>query len=181
MADYLPTNTARIRVTQTGPRGTHKMVFRVDPASTIALAMDEARSILTLMLPYMLAGSTWESAEVAAEGSDVFLPATFAPITGAAGETAANATPYGLYLNFVGRTTAGSRVAFYLFNVGPALMTANNRLTPAEHSLTLPPLLAAFNGATGILAGIDQNSFVMKGYANSGIHDRVARKSRAIV
>lgn len=181
MADYLETNTARIRVTQTGPRGTHKMIFRVDPASTLALARDEAHAICDALTTFMLSGTAWASAEQAAEGSDVFLPIDWTPILHPAGaEAASNAHEYGAYLNFVGRSAGGSRVAWYLFNITNACKTANNRLTAAEYP-TLTGVLDAFNGATGILCGIDQNPFIMKAYANSGINDRVAKKSRSLV
>lgn len=180
MADYLPTNTARIRVTQTGPRGTHKMVFRVDPASTVLLATDEVHSICELMTAFMVSATSWVSAEAAPLGSDVFLPIAWTAIVHPDGvEAVTNSNPYGLYLNFVGRTTAGSRTAFYLFNVAMSTMTANNRLTPAEN-VSIAPLLDAFNGSAGILCGIDQNAFIMKGYGNSGINDRVAKKSRSL-
>lgn len=181
MADYLETNTARIRVTQTGPRGTHKMIFRVDPASTLLLASDEAHAICTAILALLLSGTGYPSAEAAAEGSDVFLPIDWEPITHVTGiETVSNAHEYGAYANFVGRTVGGSRVAFYVFNIINQIKTANNRLTVAEFG-ELAGMLTAFNGATGILCGIDQNSFTMKGYVNTGINDRVAKKSRSLV
>jgi hypothetical protein len=180
MADYLQTNTARIRVTQTGPRGTHKMVFRVDPASTIALARDEAHAICTLMLPFMLSATAWPSAESAAEGSDVFLPIDWTTIIHTDGiEAANNSHEYGAYCNFFGRSAGGSRCAWYLFNIINAVKTANNRLTAAEFP-SLTALLDAFNGSAGIISGIDQNPFIMKGYANTGINGRVAKKARAL-
>jgi hypothetical protein len=181
MADFLQTNTPRLRVTQTGARGSHKLTFRYPPAGVLADAIAAARSIVTLMLAFNLSGTSYESAEWAAEGSDVFLPATWgSPITGGAQPAATNAVPYGLYLNFLGRTSAGSRVAWYVFNTHPNSQSANNRLTPAESS-DVTDLIAAFTTSATVLCGIDQNTFVMKAYANTGINDRIAKKSRSLV
>lgn len=181
MADYLATNTPRIRVTQTGPRGTHKTNFRYFPGGDLAAAITEVRSICTLIQPMCWLGTGWSSAEAADEGSDVFLPVTWAPITaGATSNVADNTDEYGYYLNLVGRTTGGSRVAWYLFNCTKQIRTANNRLVGSENT-NLTDLLAAMNAATAILCGIDQNPFVMKAYGNTGINDKVGRKSRSIV
>lgn len=181
MADYLSTNTARLRVTQTGPRGTHKMVFRAAPESSKALVIGSARTIVTAMQGFLLSTTAFSSAEWAEYGSDVFLPADWgAPIVTTAPNAASNTTPYGIYLNFPGRSAAGSRVAFYLFNIFEAFQTTNNRLTPAEQP-AVTGVCDALDGASGILCGIDQTSFIMKRYANSGINDRVAKKSRSLV
>lgn len=181
MADYLATNTPRIRLLQTGPRGTHHMTFRYAPGATQAAALAAVTPIAELMLPFMLAGSSWESAEAAAEGSDVFLPIEWSPlVAGDTGGIASNADPYGHYVNFVGRSLGGSRVAWYLFNTSYAFGTANNRLTSAERPI-LTALIAAFNANSGTIVGVDQTGFVMKSYANTGINDKVAKKSRALV
>lgn len=181
MADYLSTNTPRIRATQTGPRGTHKMNFRYFPAGDLAGAITEVRSICALMQPICWQGTVWASAEAAAEGSDVFLPVDWAPITtGATDNVADNTDEYGYYLNVIGRTTAGSRVAWYLYNVTKQVRTANNRLTGAENT-NLTALIAGLNGASTILCGIDQNPFTMKAYGNTGINDKISKKSRSTV
>ncbi len=180
MADYLSTNTPRLRVTQTGPRGTHKMTFRVASGSDSAAALTAVTPILELMFPLMLNHTAWASAEFAAEGSDVFLPVAFTPLAAPENtENVDNSYPYGQYVNFVGRTGSGSRVAYYLFNVTRATMTANNRLTTAEHA-SLAALLAAFAANVPPLVGIDQNGYVLKAYANTGINDQVAKKARSL-
>jgi hypothetical protein len=180
MADYLPTNTPRLRMTQTGPRGTHKMVFRVVPGTTPAGALAAVTPVIEAMLPFMISATAWASAEFAAEGSEVFLPVPFTPIVHADGVEAVNPTnAYGLYINWIGRSSAGSRAAFYLFNVGVGSMTANNRLTPAENA-SITALLAAFDANNTVLCAIDQNPFVLKAYGNTGINADVAKKSRAL-
>lgn len=181
MADYLETNTPRLRVTQTGPRGTHHMIFRSQPASSHATMIAGARAILTTLAVFCWHSTSWALADIAAEGSDVFLPADWgSPIAGGLDADPGNTDPYGVYLNFIGRSLGGSRAAFYLFNVATNYMTANNRLTPTE----APPITAVKTAiddvANGIVA-IDQTSVVMKAYANSGINDRVAKKSRSLV
>lgn len=180
MADYVASNTPRLKVTQTGPRGTHKMTFRVVPGTSVADAISAVQPVIEAMFPILLNGVTWASAEYAAEGSDVFLPTTFAPIPqGGATENVDNSYPYGQYVNFIGRSTGGSRVAFYLFNVTKATMTANNRLTAAE-AASLTNILTVFAANADVLCGIDQNPFVLKAYANTGINDDVAKKARAL-
>lgn len=181
MADFLSTNTPRLKFTQTGPRGTHKMTFRVVPGTTQAAALAAATPVIEAMLGFMISATAWASAEWANEGSDVFVPIDFTPIPHVSGiEAATNTLPYGAYVNFTGRSTAGSRAAFYLFNVGINTMSANNRLTPAEYA-SLTTVLDAFAANDAVLCAIDQNPFVMKGYANTGINDKVAKKSRSLV
>lgn len=181
MADYLATNTPRLRLLQTGPRGSHHMTFRLAPGTSQAAGITAVTPVAELMLPFCFSTTSWASAEWANEGSDIFLPVTWTPITHAVPDAIAdNAHPYGLYLNFMGRSLGGSRCAWYLFNVPNAISTANNRLTVGENS-NLAALLAAMNANTPPLVGIDQTAFVMKGYGNSGINDKVAKKSRALV
>ena len=181
MADYLSTNTPRLKMTQSGPRGTHHMTFRVGSAIEPPAALTAVTPIIQLMLPFMMSGTAWSAAEWAAQGSDVFLPITFTPIIHPDNtEYVTNLHEYGAYINFVGRSTGGSRVAFYLFNITLGCKTANNRLTAAEHA-GISPLLAAFAANAATLAGIDQNPFVLKAYANSGVNGKVAKKSRSLV
>jgi hypothetical protein len=181
MADYVSSNTDRYRLLQTGPRGSHFMQFRVVPGTTEIGAITAITPIIEAMIPFMLDGSSWASCEKALEGSDVFLPVPWTPINATAGPNPlSNLQIYGAYINFVGRSTGGSRVAFYLFNVHMAYMTANNRLTGAENA-NVTAVLDAFAANSGDLAAIDQNTYVMKAYANTGINDKVAKKSRSIV
>jgi hypothetical protein len=179
MADYLATNTPRLKMTQTGPRGTHHMTFRVKPGTTPAAALVAVTPVIEAMLPLMTEGTAWNSAEFAAIDSDVFLPVDFTPIIHApTGLNVLNTFPYGMYVNFVGRTAAGSRVAFYLFNVDRDYLTANNRLTPAENA-NVATVKTVMQANSAVLCGIDQNSFILKDYANTGINDAVAKRSRA--
>lgn len=181
MADFLSTNTPRLKMTQTGPRGTHKMTFRVLPGTSSADALNAVTPVIESMLAFMLSATAWASAEWAVEGSDVFLPIDFTPIPHVSGiEAVSNAHEYGRYVNFVGRSSAGSRASFYLFNVINATMSANNRMTPAEN-VNLQATLDAFAANDDVLCAIDQNPFVLKAYANTGINDQVAKKSRALV
>jgi hypothetical protein len=180
MADYLSTNTARLRVTQIGPRGTHKMQFRFMDVTPDADMVGEARLICAALKAITFVGVEWIAAEKAVEGSDVFLPVEWGSSivsTGAISES--NIEPYGTYLNFLGRSVAGSRLAFYLYNVPAIYLTKNNRLTTSEEA-NVGTIIGVFNAASPVMVGIDQNAFVMKNYANSGINDRVAKKSRAL-
>lgn len=180
MADYAASNTPRLKVLQTGPRGTHHMVFRFGVATSTANMISQARTVTLAMLALCLNGTTWESAELAAEGSEVFLPVAWgAAQVASGGDSVAVGDEYGRYVNFVGRSTAGSRVAFYVFNVTRNSGTANNRLTAAE-AAAVPDVIAALSAGGTNFAAIDQNPFVMKAYANTGINDAVAKKSRAL-
>lgn len=180
MADYLATNTQRYKVLYTGPRGTHHMIFRFPTGTSLANMTSQVRTVLGEMKGLTLEGTQFESAELAPEGSEVFLPVDFGAVivsNSATGVTAQD--EYGRYVNFVGRSTGGSRVAFYLFNVHKGTASANNRLTAAENAVvgTVIPTLAG----SGInICAIDQNPFVMKSYANTGINDAVAKKSRSL-
>jgi hypothetical protein len=181
MADYLATNTPRLRMTQTGPRGTHKMQFRVVPGTTSAAALTAVTPVIEAMLPLMTQGCSWAAAEWAPEGSDVFLPIDFTPINRApTGIDVVNTYPYGMYVNWIGRSSAGSRASFYLFNVDRDYMTANNRLTPAENA-NVGTVITVFAANSDVLCAIDQQPFTLKNYANTGINDEVAKKSRALV
>lgn len=180
MADYLSTNTARLRVTQTGPRGTHRMQFRFMDVTPDADMVGEARLICAALKALVFIDTAWISAEKAVEGSDVFLPVDWGGAINSTGVVSeSNIEPYGTYLNFLGRTSAGSRVAYYLYNVPAIYLTKNNRLTPAEEA-NVGAVITAFNAAPPVMVGIDQNGFVMKAYANSGINDQVAKKSRSL-
>jgi len=178
MADYLATNTPRLKVLQSGPRGTHHMLFRAIPASDVAAVVTEVRSIVTLMNGLCLDGTSWASAEWAAEGSEVFLPVSWgAAITAASGAAASAVDEYGRYVRFEGKSTTGARVSWALFNVLNTTGTANNRLTGAENA-AVNNIVAGLNGSTSILCAIDQNPFFMKTYGNTGINDAVAKRSR---
>lgn len=180
MADYLATNTPRLKVLYTGPRGTHHMIFRFAPATSIANMVSQTRTIIGELKGFTLETTSFESAEHAAEGSEVFLPVDWGAAILSNSATAVTANDeYGRYVNFVGRSTGGSRVAFYLFNVYRNTGTANNRLTNAENA-AVGPALATFAGSGINLVAIDQNPVVMKSYCNTGINDAVAKKSRAL-
>jgi hypothetical protein len=180
MADYLSFNTPRLKVLQTGPRGTHHMIFRFGLATSEANMITQSRAVCDQMKDLCLDGTAFESAELAAEGSEVFLPIAWgSPMVAATGAGVTAQDEYGRYVNFVGRSTAGSRVAYYLFNVKKDTGTANNRLTIAENAQVGNILDAIRDDAINLVA-IDQNAFVMKSYANTGINDAVAKKSRAL-
>jgi hypothetical protein len=156
------------------------MVFRFGLATSVANMVSQARTVTSAMLGLCLNGTTWESAELAPEGSEVFLPVAWGAAQVKTGGTdVAVGDEYGRYVNFVGRSTGGSRVAFYVFNVVRDSGTANNRLTQAESADVTAVLAALAAGGTNF-AAIDQNPFVMKAYANSGINDAVAKKSRSL-
>lgn len=180
MADYTASNTKRLKVRQTGPRGTHHMVFRFPQVQSEVTMISQARAICTAFSPLCLDDASFESAEVASEGSEVFVPVAWgAAIISATGVPVTNNDEYGRYVNFVGRSTGGSRVAYYLFNVKDQTRSANNRLTSAENAHVGNVLTAI--ATTGVnLVAIDQNPFFMKSYANTGINDAVAKKSRAL-
>ena len=180
MADYTASNTPRLKVLQTGPRGTHHMVFRFGPATSQVNMISQARAITGAMLGLCVDGTSFESAEVAAEGSEVFVPVAWGAVqTAASGQGVTAQDEYGRYVNFVGRSTGGSRVAYYLFNVSYQTGTANNRLTAAEKAAVATVLTAIATDGINLVA-IDQNPFFMKSYANTGINDAVAKKSRAL-
>jgi hypothetical protein len=180
MADYVASNTKRLKVLQTGQRGTHHMTFRFPEVQSEATMITQARAVCTAMAAFCIMQTSFESAEVAHEGSEVFLPVVWGdPITVAGTGVAGNNEEYGRYVNFVGRSTGGSRVAFYLFNVPQSTGTKNNRLTGAEDA-NVTAVIAALQAAGTNFVAIDQNPFVMKSYANTGINDAVAKKSRAL-
>ena len=180
MADYAASNTKRIKVLQTGPRGTHHMVFRFPEVQDEATMIAQTRAATLAMLGMCLDGTTWASAEVAHEGSEVFLPVVWgAPQVAASGAGVDGFDEYGRYCNFVGRSLGGSRVAYYLFNCIRQTGTANNRLTPAENA-NVSLINATLAGAGINIIAIDQNVTVMKGYANTGINDAVAKKARSL-
>jgi len=181
MADYMSWNTPRLKMTQTGPRGTHKMTFRLAPGLSYIDGLAAVTPVIESMLALMLSDTAWAAAEFAAQGSDTFLPVPFTPIPHVSGvEAASNAHEYGRYVNFIGRSAGGSRVAFYLFNVINATQSANNRLTAVENA-ALTDIFAAFAANSDVIVGIDRNVFTLKPYANTGINDDVAKKSRALV
>jgi hypothetical protein len=180
MADYEASNTKRLKVLQTGPRGTHHLIFRFPQVESAANMISQARAVCTSMQGLLLDGTSFESAEVANEGSEVFLPVAWgAPIITATGAGVTAGDEYGRYVNFVGRSLGGSRVAYYLFNVTRATGTANNRLTSSENA-NVGTILSAFAAEGNNFVAIDQNPFVLKSYANTGINDAVAKKSRAL-
>jgi len=180
MADYAASNTKRLKVLQTGPRGTHHLTFRFPEVQDETTMISQARAVCDAFKLMCLDGTSFESAEVAHEGSEVFLPVTWgAAISSATGFAVAASDEYGRYVNFVGRSLGGSRVAWYLFNVKHETGTANNRLTNTEDS-HVGGVLTAISDTAINLVGIDQNPIVMKSYANTGINDAVAKKSRSL-
>jgi hypothetical protein len=180
MADYASDYTRRIRVQYSGPRGTHKMQFRnYGLLSTNAGLIAGARAAVVTLATLQFPGTVWNGAEIADAGSEIFLPVTWgADITAAAGPAATNTDPFGAYLQFTARSTGGSRVSFYLYNVSAVHLTANNRLTLSEEA-GLAAIWTALEDATNGLTAIDGNSFVCKRYANTKINSHIARISRA--
>lgn len=180
MADYIASNTKRLKVLQTGPRGTHHTIFRFPEVQSEATMITQARAVCTAFRMLCLDGTSYESAEVAHEGSEVFVPVAWgAAIVAAAGIPVTLNDEYGRYVNFVGRSTGGSRVAFYLFNAQDNTRSANNRLTSAENA-QVGNIIAALTAGGNNFVAIDQNPFFMKSYANTGINDAVAKKSRSL-
>lgn len=180
MTNYASTNTKRLKVLYTGPRGTHHMIFRFPQVQSEATMISQVRTVITNMAALTFEGTNFEAAEVADEGSEVFLPVAWgAAIPGTSTIAVGVNDEYGRYVNFVGRTTGGSRVAFYLFNVRSSTGTANNRLTATEQPL-VATIINSLQASGVNFVGIDQNPFVMKSYANTGINDAVAKKSRSL-
>jgi hypothetical protein len=177
MADFLSSNTRRLRVLYTGPRGSHVMLFRNSgDASTMAALITAARAAATAFIGLQWTTTSWISAEGAEQDSDIFLPVVWgAAITAGGAANPTNADPFGFYGQFVGRSTAGSRVSWYLYNVNTSISSANNRFTPAE-SAVVSTITAALVANT--LCAIDRNPFVMKQYANTGYNDHLVRVSR---
>jgi hypothetical protein len=179
MADYVASNTRRLRVTYSGPRGQHVMLFRnAGLLSTLAGLIAGARAVVTEMALMQVSGTSWISAEYADEGSDIFLPATWGAAINAPGTfTADNTNAFGSYAQFTGKSTSGSRASFYIFNVATGYLTANNRLTPTELAQVTAICDAIEDSANGLCA-IDKGSIVCKRYANTRINAHVARISR---
>jgi len=179
MADYLATNTARLKVLQQGGRGQHHILFRAAPMAAQAGVIAEARSLCTLFGAFCFNGTLFASAEWAASGSDVFLPVDWgAPIEISSAAGVSNADEYGRYVRFEAKSTGGSRCSWTVFNVIPQTGTANNRLIASENA-NVADTVAGLNAASGVLCAIDQLPFFAKSYANTGINDAVKKRSRA--
>lgn len=174
--DYPTNNTTRLKVGYTWPIGRGHLQFRgvrdVDLADVIAAVRD----VLTAAAPHLYNDLSFDSLDASAEGTDTFAPLPWTPIDGSIGSDLPANYSASYRLQFVGTSTSGAAVSFYL--PGTVLqVTRRLRLTRADLAV-VPAVLDALADGYSQIAAIDGHSVVWKQYGNSVYNDYLTHKAR---
>jgi len=178
MAPADPTTTRRFKCWYTGPYGEHVMLFHAISGASVGDFYAGVQEIITLMSEMQYDGVSWDHAEIAAPGSNLFFPYTgWTTITAdSVYSPAANDSP-SAFLNFCGRSqTDGRRVKLYLFEMGLA-PTNNMRLLSSENG-GVAAVVIALNDETSVIGTITGSIPVWGEYANTGQNDYLTHKAR---
>lgn len=180
MAPVPPNTTGRLRLTYTGPRGTHKMLFHAVSGFTRDATVTGARQVVFQMAGVQYAGTTWTDAEWSAPGTNFFVPFDFLDIAAPAeNPTPTDADPSAKFLSFVGRSeTTGVRKRLFLFNAAYTFQADLRREGP--ESAAIDSILDALNTNVNNIAAIDGTRVTFKDYANQGLHDYWVRQDRKL-
>lgn len=175
MAPVNPNTALRLKAHYSGPLGTHTMLFHGLPGTTPVVMADAVRAIIQDLTTLQWNGTSWDSAQVAAAGSNFFFPISWTPITVASVLNPQANDTVGEYLEFGGRSTTGRRTKIYLFEQVLGI-TPDMRYSTTENE-GVNDIIAALNSNEAIGA-IDGTAVTWYGYANYGINDYWQKRAR---
>lgn len=179
MAPTDPTTTSRFRITYTGPFNTHTMLFHGRVGVAQASVRSAVAAIVTQMLGAQWNGTTWNQAEYAAAGSNLFFPdASWTTLTASnANNPTSTSSPSG-FQQYGGRgLTTGIRAKWYLFEVVSAT-TQDMRFARAE-STTFGNIIGAFESVSASIGNVAGGLLSMYQYCNVGQNDYLTKKARS--
>jgi hypothetical protein len=173
-----PNTTARLKVHYTGPFGSHTMLFHALEGGGDVDFRTAVHNIVIAMVGACWNTTTFNLAEFAPAGSNVF-----SIDTGWTTVTRSSATNPGVsdapshFAQFGGRSpTTGKRVKWYLFE-DTLRDTEDMRFTTAE-SGDVDAIVDAITAALDQVGAIDGSAIVPYQYANVGQNDYLTHKAR---
>jgi hypothetical protein len=178
MAPVPPESVLRLRVTQTGPRGTHRMLFHARIGVTLSTLIGAVTNILNEMKDLCYSGTSFASADYATAGVKFFTPvSSWVPIDAPNTFLPTASDPTGTYACFVGRSFAtGVRKRLFLYNFAFNLRQ-DMRYELGEETAVDQAIgeLVANQDFTG---AIDGTAVAWKTYINVGVNDYWTRRDR---
>lgn len=177
MAPLPDNNTQRTFIDYSGPTGEHTMQVRFDGDANFGGLI-----AYTNTLAVLLADTLWDQMDVtglrySGPGQNFSINLPFTPISGA---LAVNLDPadFPRFVSFVGRSTQGRRVRFFVWGV--PFVTPDNYRFPLGVAQQLDDLHSGLSVDTADLCAIDGQPFVLKNYINVGYNSYYERKRRVI-
>jgi len=178
MAATDPTTTSRLRVSYTGPFGTHTMLFHGELAQSEADLVGDVADFVDVAGALQFVGTVWSTAEYAAEGSPLFFPTSlWDPITVSASIGPDTGNGPANFLQFGGRdSTAGVRVKLYLYEVR---ISANSAMKVAgSANAAVQAVITELQSIDNTISNIAGRVPVWYEYANIGQNDFLTHKAR---
>lgn len=175
----IPPNTAtRLKVFYHGPFGSHTMLFHKAAGATDAAFVSGVRAVLTEMADCMWNGATFDRAELASAGSNVFGPYTpWAPIASATGADPTTYDSPSTFIMWGGRAAdSGVRVKLYLFEVREHPVH-NMRYEYGELG-RIDQVTDALDLNSEVIGTIEGSGAVWYTYANVGENDYLTHRAR---
>ena len=153
------------------------MLFRGISGSSQGAIVSAARSVITAMVDMQYDGTSWGSAEFAAQGSNVFLPvAGWTPIVSTSGVDPGTNNGVAKFLEFGMRDTFGIRAKWYLYET-PVQEELDYRVDGGV-STEVDAIITAFQTTAVYIGTITGVHGTMYTYANIGENDYWVHKAR---
>lgn len=178
MAPVPPNTTMRLRAHYTGPFDSHTMLFHATTGLSEADFIGDVQDIIDQMANCQYNGTVWDTAELAAAGSNLFFPvATWTPITSGSAINPVTGSGPSTFIQWGGRgLNDGVRVKLYLFETY-LLPTDNMRYTPGENA-AVDAVVTELQSADNNVGAIDGDTVGWYNYANSGQNDFITHRAR---
>jgi hypothetical protein len=173
-----PTATSRLKVHYTGPFGQHDMLFHAVSLVARATLVASVRNVLTVMVGLCWNTTSFDGAEFAAAGSNLFFPETpWTPITRTSATNPAATDAPSHFTQFGARSGVdGRRAKWYLFE-DTLRDTADMRFSIAE-SADVADVVAAFEAEATVIGSITGTTLNWYQYANVGQNDYITHRAR---
>lgn len=174
----LPVNgTDRLKVTYSGPFGTHTMMFRAPDGETHAGLVEDVQALVPLMAAAQYDGTIWGTAEYSVSGSDIFLPESdWVAVTSDSGINPSGISAPSAFLEFGGRSAGGRRVKFYLFETFFA--PSEDMKVDGGESVIVDTIIGQLNDDGSEICAIDGLVTTYYSYANLGQNDYLTHRAR---
>jgi hypothetical protein len=176
MAPIPASTVSRLKVKYTGPQGNHTMLFHGKVGVSEADLIASARVILTPMTGLVYGGTTFDNADYAVAGSNLYFPVSWTPIVSASSATWSDADGYGKFLQWGGRGADGVRAKWYLFETSAALKK-DMRWNRGE-SAGIDDVMDALLELDEIIGTVSGSTYSVYNYANVNFNDKAVAGAR---
>lgn len=178
MAPVSPTTTNRLRLTYTGPFGTHTMVFHGRVGSTQSGLRAAVVAVVAAMTGFQWNTTVWDKAEYAPAGSNIFnIDTAWSTIVATNGNNPTAASAPSGFAQFGGRGNGdGVRAKWYLFE-DVADSNATMRIQAGDNA-TIAGVISALEDNSAVIGNIAGSLLSIYQYANLGQNDYLTHKAR---